>query len=84
VFDEPDAFDPTRTNLREHVAFGHGIHVCVGAGLARLEAAATLRALADTVDSLHVVPDAELRYVASFLIRGVTELPVRVERRKPA
>lgn len=82
VFDRPDDFAPERANLRDHVAFGHGIHVCVGAGLARLEATATLRALADNVDSLHLEPDAELRYIPSFVIRGILELPVRVQRRQ--
>lgn len=81
VFSRPDAYDPNRPNVREHISFGHGIHACVGAGLARIEAAATLRALADNVDGLHVVPDAELRYIASFFIRGLMQLPVRVERR---
>lgn len=82
VFTRPDTYDPARPNLRDHLSFGHGIHTCVGAGLARMEAAATLRALADNVDSLHVVPDAQLRYISSFFIRGLMHLPVRVERRQ--
>jgi cytochrome P450 len=82
AFDNPDLFDPTRANLRDHMAFGHGIHVCVGAGLARLEASATLRALADNVDGLHPSADADLRYSPSFLVRGIIELPVRVQRRQ--
>ncbi len=82
VFDNPDEFDPERANVRDHLSFGHGIHVCVGAGLARLEAGATLRALADNVDALHVVPDAELRYISSFFIRGLMGLPVHVQRHR--
>lgn len=81
VFSSPDAFDPLRANVREHVGFGHGIHSCVGAGLARLEAAVTLRALADDVESLHVVPDAPLEYAPSFLIHGLESLHVEVRRR---
>jgi cytochrome P450 len=81
VFDDPDAFDPDRARLREHVAFGHGIHVCVGAGLARMEAAAALTALAASVDALEVQADRPLRYLPSFLLRGLVELPVRVRRR---
>jgi cytochrome P450 len=81
VFDEPDSFQPARPELREHVGFGHGIHSCVGAGLARLEAGATIRALADKVESLRVVPDAQRRYVPSFLIRGLETLTVHVQRR---
>ncbi len=82
VFPEPDEFDPTRANVREHVAFGHGIHVCVGAGLARMESAATLRALAGRVERLRVAPDVELNYIPSFFIRGLLELPVTVELRR--
>lgn len=44
-FDEPDTFDPGRDNAREHVSFGHGIHHCIGAHLARLEITTVLREL---------------------------------------
>lgn len=81
VFDDADAFEPDRARLREHVAFGHGIHVCIGAGLARMEASAALTALAGCVDALDVQTDVPLRYLPSFLLRGLVELPVRVRRR---
>jgi cytochrome P450 len=45
VFTDPDVFDPGRPNLRRHVAFAQGPHVCVGVHLARLEARAGLAAL---------------------------------------
>jgi cytochrome P450 len=45
VFADPDTFDPGRPNLRRHVAFAQGPHVCVGVHLARLEARAALGAL---------------------------------------
>ncbi len=45
VFADPDAFDPERPNLRRHVAFAQGPHVCVGVHLARLEARVALGAL---------------------------------------
>lgn len=82
VFDDPDRFDPLRNNVREHLAFGHGIHVCVGAGLARIEAEAALRALAENVTSLDVVDPDGLRYGPSYGLRGLVELPVRVNRRQ--
>lgn len=82
VFGHPDAFDPDRPHLREHVAFGHGIHVCVGAGLARMESAATLRALADNVTSLAVADPTDVRYMPSFFLRGLENLPVQVTRRE--
>lgn len=81
VFDEPDSFDPLRQNVREHLAFGHGIHVCVGAGLARIEAMSALRALAENVSALEVVDRDALRYGPSYGLRGLMGLPVRVRRR---
>lgn len=81
VFEDPDAFDPLRANVKEHLAFGHGIHVCVGAPLARLEAASALRALGDNVTALEVVDRDALRYGPSYGLRGLTGLPVRVHRR---
>lgn len=81
VFPDPDAFDPLRENVKEHLAFGHGIHVCVGAPLARLEASSALRALGENVTALEVVDRDALRYGPSYGLRGLTGLPVRVHRR---
>ena len=81
VFENPDTFDPLRANVREHLAFGHGIHVCVGAGLARLEAASALRALANNVTRIEVLDPQALRYGPSYGLRGLVELPVRIHRR---
>lgn len=81
VFAEPDAFDPLRENVKEHLAFGHGIHVCVGAGLARIEADAALLALGRAVTALAVVDRDALRYGPSYGLRGLAGLPVRVHRR---
>ena len=81
VFSNADAFDPLRENIREHLAFGHGIHACVGAGLARIEAESALRALAQRVTSLEVIDRTALKYAPSYALRGLTELPVRIHRR---
>ena len=63
VFDCPDAFDPGRPNLRRHLAFAQGPHVCVGVHLARLEARASLRALLTGLPGLRADPQrpAEVR-----------------------
>lgn len=77
VFADPDRFDPDRAVTR-HAAFGQGIHACVGAGLARLEARHAVRALARHAASIDVDRDAELRYLPSVIVRGLDSLPVRV------
>jgi cytochrome P450 len=56
VFPDPDAYDPTRSNLRRHLAFAQGPHVCVGVHLARLEARAALTELL-TLPGLRLDPD---------------------------
>jgi cytochrome P450 len=56
VFPDPDAFDPGRSNLRRHVAFAQGPHVCVGVHLARLEARAALTALLAGLPALRLDP----------------------------
>jgi len=81
TFTDPDVFDPLRENVKEHLAFGHGIHVCVGSGLARIESASALRALANNVTALEVVDRDALRYGPSYALRGLTGLPIRVHRR---
>ena len=81
VFPDADTFDPLRENVKEHLSFGHGIHVCVGAGLARIEASSALRALAENVTALEVVDRSQLRYGPSYGLRGLLELPVRVVHR---
>jgi cytochrome P450 len=63
LFERPDEFDPTRPNLRRHLAFAQGPHVCVGVHLARLEARASLRALLTGLPGLRADPHraAEVR-----------------------
>jgi cytochrome P450 len=54
VFDRPDRFDPARTDISRHIAFGRGIHTCVGAGIARLELSVTLAVLAARLPKLRL------------------------------
>jgi cytochrome P450 len=73
VFDRPGEFDPTRANNREHVAFSAGIHYCLGAGLARIEAAVALRALFERYPALRAGRPVRRR---TRNIHGVLRLPV--------
>lgn len=74
-FTDPDRFD-ARRDPRGHLAFGHGIHHCLGAPLARLEARIALRALLDRAPDLTLDgPPGE--WLPGMLIRGVRSLPVR-------
>jgi cytochrome P450 len=66
VFDQPDTFNPGRDNLRRHVAFAQGPHVCVGVHLARLEARAALAALLDRMPALR--PDPERPAIVRGLV----------------
>jgi cytochrome P450 len=74
VFAQPGRFDVTRTNAREHLAFSAGIHYCVGAGLARMEAAVALRALTERFPDLRVSGRPVRRDLHT--LRGFAHLPV--------
>ncbi len=74
VFDDPAAFDVTRPNADQHVAFSAGVHYCLGASLARLEAAVALRALYERFPDLHVSGAPERR--PTRVLRGFERLPV--------
>ncbi|HKT37678.1 MAG TPA: cytochrome P450, partial [Ktedonobacterales bacterium] len=73
----PDAhvFDITRAPNR-HLAFGHGIHFCLGAPLARLEARLALEALTARFRDIRRIPDAPIRWMESSIVYGVKNLPI--------
>lgn len=72
-----DVFDITRPPVK-HLAFGNGIHTCLGAPLARLEGEVIFRKLVERMPDLELAIDPEeISYRPGILIRGVTELPVR-------
>ncbi|MGW1891436.1 cytochrome P450 family protein [Streptomyces sp. NPDC002004] len=76
-FDEPARFD-IRRDARGHVAFGHGIHHCLGAPLARLEARIAIRSLLDRFPGLSLdISPAAITWRTGMLIRGPERLPVR-------
>ncbi|ORW31605.1 cytochrome [Mycobacterium paraense] len=74
-FDRPDSFDPDRGTLR-HLGFGRGIHYCLGAPLARLEAGAALSAVTARFPQARLA--GEPHYKANVTLRGLSELMVAV------
>ena len=81
---DPDHFaDPEQLDIgredRSHIAFGRGLHHCLGAPLARLEAAAALEALLARFSRIDLAGDRP-RFKDHIVLRGMESLPVRLER----
>jgi cytochrome P450 len=77
-FEHPDEVDLERRAPRHHVAFGRGMHYCVGAPLARMEARNVLSVLLDRTSSITLDPNAPPRWVNSLMVRRHEELPVQL------
>jgi cytochrome P450 len=77
AFDDPDCFDITRVQ-NPHVTFGHGIHFCLGAPLARLEAEIAATRLTERLPRMMLRP-GEPDWHDSLILRGVKKLPVMLE-----
>src|SRR3954451_7388149 len=80
-FERPDEFVVDRTDARHHVSFGHGIHTCPGAPLARAEARVSIERLLERMADIriseahHGPPDARrYEYVPTFILRGLRSL----------
>ncbi len=75
-FPDPDDLDLERSP-NPHLSFGHGIHFCAGAALARVELEIALNAIFDRLPDLRLaVPASELRWIPAVLGRGTESLPV--------
>jgi cytochrome P450 len=82
VFKDPDTFNLERgdAKAKPHLGFGHGIHLCVGAGLARLETSCALNAVLDRAARMELIPGYRYRRVSFFIMRGPETVDVRFER----
>lgn len=82
-FGDPHEFRPDRKNVREHIAFGRGIHTCAGAPLARVEGRITVQRLLDRTREISIneaahgpAGDRRYAYEPTFLLRGLTQLHI--------
>jgi len=76
IFERPDEFDTTRANARDHISFGTGIHVCLGAPLARMELHIGLQTLFERFPQLTLADEPTLNN--STLLHGIKHLPVNL------
>ena len=74
-FADPDRFDPSR-DPNPHIAFGHGVHFCLGAPLARLEGRIALSLFVERIRHVEPVCDAPWEPRKAFHVHGPTRLPV--------
>jgi cytochrome P450 len=79
VFANPFRFDVHRPNAEAHVAFGIGVHFCLGAHLARMELRAFFRELLPRLESIELCGDA--RYTSSTFVGGPKRIPIRYRLR---
>ena len=77
-FRDPGHFDITR-DPNQHIAFGHGIHSCLGAALARLEARIALADLLGRLKKLELARDEPWEPRKALHVHGPTRLPIRFE-----
>ena len=84
VFENPDTFSLERSaaKAKPHLGFGHGIHLCVGAALARLETSCALSAVLDRAARMELIPGFRYRRIG-FMLRGPETVDVRFERPMP-
>lgn len=76
VFDRPDELIIDRSNARNHIAFGFGVHRCMGNRLAELQLRILWEELLERFDDIAVVGDPE--YVQSNFVRGISKMMVRL------
>lgn len=79
-FENPDKFDIERKNVRQHLAFGKGIHMCVGNMLSRKEMAVAFDELLSRLTNFKLTDENAIAVLPNILLRGVTKLPISYEK----
>ena len=77
-FTDPDRIDLERANARRQITFGHGVHLCLGANLARLEGLVAFPTLLDRLSDIRLVGD-QPQWLDALLIRGMKQLNLTAE-----
>ena len=75
-YPDPDRFDPERQNARTHLAFGKGIHMCVGNMLSRKEMTVAFQELLRRLDDIRIADGTELKVAPNILLRGLIAAPI--------
>ena len=80
-FPDPDMFDVERKNARTHMAFGKGIHMCVGNMLSRKEMTVAFETILERMDDIHLAAGAKLEVAPNLLLRGYKSVPISFRKR---
>lgn len=80
VFEDPDNFNMHRANVRKQLTFGHGLHACLGAILARLEVTCVVNGFLDTYSTIRHGETAPVKQTATLLQHAFNSLPLQLER----
>ena len=82
MFTQPDTFSVDRENARDHLAFGHGEHFCIGAMLARLEARIAVEQILERLENIRLIDGRNnFEYEDTFVLRGLKELHIAFDAR---